>query len=533
MEYAIECINDETGCNDRRHIDESHEIQEQFTNSITNRKYSNESSENNSHKPQNIMNLQENDDIKNYEYDTICIKKIIAFMSGGTTLISEWNELNESEKFETASKWVREKFVNLPESLIPIVIGGLFPNRNENFIDEMPEWLDREKFMRGQRFARDYFFGIFFAELLSLFTLFSFESGLKPLIITEKSSEPYTAFTRYLSTANRVRHWYTSDPWTKGTAAYNNIKIVNKKHQNVRDKLSNLTNEEIDKAGSIDKIWAPSRDVLIEDFRSLCPAGKPGQCPYLISDLSEVVPSRISQGDMSATQFGFIGLIILYPEAFGIHSATDEDLEAFCHLWRGLGYLLGIQDRYNFANGTLDEVKQRSRDFLYMWVKPNLRDITPEWEHMMRCLLTGLQYYFPGTSYEISLLYLAELMGLEMPQFQSSMSYYNKMQYNVVKLVLKYPYKLPIIRKLLNKKVHNHMDRALDFDNKKHSELREKSSKTMSQVVKNKYNNNDKIDDDKLPIIEAKYSQYKIIGVLMVITQCLILWRVTPISALM
>lgn len=97
---------------------------------------------------------------------------------------------------------------------------------------------------------------------------------------------------------------------------------------------------------------------------------------------------------------------------------------------------------------------------------------------------------------------------------------------------MKYPYRWSFVRNVLNKRVHNHMDRALDFDNKKHSELREKSSKTMSQVVKERYNNNDKINDDQLPIIEAKYSQYKIIGVLMVITQCLILWRVTPISAL-
>lgn len=55
--------------------------------------------------------------------------------------------------------------------------------------------------------------------------------------------------------------------------------------------------------------------------------------------------NKLNQGEMIATQFAFIGLFILYPKFFGAHYATDEELEAFCHVWRGLGYLLGIDDR--------------------------------------------------------------------------------------------------------------------------------------------------------------------------------------------
>lgn len=54
---------------------------------------------------------------------------------------------------------------------------------------------------------------------------------------------------------------------------------------------------------------------------------------------------RISQKDMVLTQFGFMGFQLTREKIFGVYNATPEDWEAFIHIWRVVGQLLGIEDR--------------------------------------------------------------------------------------------------------------------------------------------------------------------------------------------
>lgn len=53
----------------------------------------------------------------------------------------------------------------------------------------------------------------------------------------------------------------------------------------------------------------------------------------------------ISQADMAVTQFGFMGFATARPQLVGIYKASDEDWEGFFHVWRVVGYILGIEDR--------------------------------------------------------------------------------------------------------------------------------------------------------------------------------------------
>lgn len=88
---------------------------------------------------------------------------------------------------------------------------------------------------------------------------------------------------------------------------------------------------------------------------------------------------------------------------------------------------------FNFCRESLEEIETRSKDYLEFLVKPNFRTVAPEWEHMMRCLIEGVQYYFPGSSYEMSLLDLADLMNLQMPRVYSSMSYISWIRRGVIR----------------------------------------------------------------------------------------------------
>lgn len=379
-------------------------------------------------------------------------------------------------------------FKKLPNDLVRFFIASQFEGDCGRSSDVKPDWLDLEKFKRGQKFAMDHYFGLSYAQLLSLFILFSFEDGIKPLILTGKSSTPYTAFKRYTSTGLRIRNWYTDNPWEKGTKAYNDIQTVKKMHAAVRKRLMKSDFETIDAATKIENPFCPSRDILLKDFNETCPPEFVGQTPFMLirnPELNFIKPKGLNQADMALTQFGFCGLIILYPEYFGVFHVTDDDMEAFCHTWRGIGYLLGIDDEFNFCRGSLNEVRQRCKDFVELWAIPNFRELTPECEHMLRCVVESLQYSIPGTNYETCVLYLAEMLNLQLPRLYSSLTYRMWIRHIVLKFFYRYTCQVPGVMSLLNKRASNALDKAANFSAEKHEELKKRSEETLRKGVNN------------------------------------------------
>lgn len=153
-------------------------------------------------------------------------------------------------------------------------------------------------------------------------------------------------FSRYLSTNQRLLNWYKTDPWEKGSAAYKDIQTVRRMHAAVRKKIDEIgSKEDMRKVCKIDSPWCPLRNDLREGFKGFGIATNPSQDPYRMYLQEDAIKMKsLNQGEMSVTQFGFFGLVILHPEFFGIHDASEEDFEAICHTWRGIGYLLGIDD---------------------------------------------------------------------------------------------------------------------------------------------------------------------------------------------
>ncbi|XP_034938174.1 uncharacterized protein [Chelonus insularis] len=429
----------------------------------------------------NQKNLENKDVTKNKEEkEEIKFIELTEIFAGD--LPPDFENLTDVEKHQVVKKLVTRNFPNQPESLSEITAGTFFPGEHTRNPDIKPSWYDEEKFLRGQKFAQDNYVGLFLSELLSLFLLFSFEDGLKPIIFTQNTSEPYTSFKRYLSLSSRVRNWYTTCPFTKGTPAYKDIQVVKRMHGLARKKFDSSTNEEIDRVTSLKDTWAPTRDLLVEDFRETCEAPLPGQCPYAMNEVKGKRPKGLSQGEMASTQCAFVCLMILYPEKFGVHDKCEEDLEAFCHLWRGLGFLLGIEDEFNFCRGTLEDVKLRSRNFIDYWGRPNFRVSTREWEHMLRCAHEGKHWYYPRISYEMDLLYLTEMLELNMPRLKALITPSDWITYNMTKFIIKYPFRVPQIKSFFNKHLNQSIDRALKYDQKEHEKLREKSAKIIKEA---------------------------------------------------
>lgn len=114
-------------------------------------------------------------------------------------------------------------------------------------------------------------------------------------------------------------------------------------HLMMRSKLDELNIEQIDNGSKIAKPRCPDHKLLLNDFAAVCPFENFGQRPYMLFSKTPYRPKGINNADMTITQCVFISSLILWPEDIRVH-ATNNDLEALCHMWRCYGYFLGIED---------------------------------------------------------------------------------------------------------------------------------------------------------------------------------------------
>ncbi|XP_011705487.1 PREDICTED: uncharacterized protein LOC105460685 [Wasmannia auropunctata] len=184
---------------------------------------------------------------------------------------------------------------------------------------------------------------------------------------------------------------------------------------------------------------------------------------------------------MASIQCSFVGLVLLCPQKIGVHNATDEDIEAFCHMWRCYGYYLGMADEHNFCRGSLEEIKQRTRDLHEYWILPNFKEVTPEWEHMTRCIIESINYYpLIYVPYKMMILLAMDTLNINMPYLYASMSYTEWITYKSWKFLLRYVLRFSSFQKIFNKVIGKILDLAKNMSPEKEAELQEKSKKQLS-----------------------------------------------------
>lgn len=346
---------------------------------------------------------------------------------------------------------------NLPTDLQFLVeaLNYGIPDAYEVPIDDTPPWFDCEKFKLGQKFAVKYYFGLNYCEMLSLLLLFTSPNSLDTLIYSRNSSTPFTAYKRYLSTVLRVKSWFEDDIWDKNSTGFKNLRAVRAMHLNISKKINSDSEEGLNaKLRKEDALWCPLNDDLREDFRSICPAF------HCSPDRFRSRTIYVNQCEMSLTQFGFFGLMILFPGKFGAGDASKEELDAFIHVWRVLGYYLGIEDRFNFCQGSMEEIKSRCKHVIDYWFKPNFSRVSQEWEHMSRCLTEGVSYYVSGVSFEVSLSYLCWVLGVDTPKLHTSLTWRQYLLLILMKLTMCVVLRIPGVLSIYNALLRRSLNRA-------------------------------------------------------------------------
>lgn len=163
------------------------------------------------------------------------------------------------------------------------------------------------------------------------------------------------SFKRYVGTVVHITSWYFGDVWQKDDPARRSIQIV----RNMHDHASRQINHP-DRRPQVDNTAMAECGQPFDDA-SMLPSlqmdtQKLAGCPYIglrrqpNSKNQEDPYVYFNQFDMADSQFAFVGVLVLFPHKFGATYASDDELRGFIHFWRCIGYLLGIEDRFNFCD---------------------------------------------------------------------------------------------------------------------------------------------------------------------------------------
>lgn len=119
----------------------------------------------------------------------------------------------------------------------------------------------------------------------------------------------------------------------------------------------------------------------------------------------------INQRDMVITQFGFMGYIMICPEKLGI-SAKPDQLDGLVHMWRVLGYMLGIDDKLNLCAEDWETTRERTNLMMKHVTRPILANVPIQFEPMYRNLISGLRYLMPIIDHQTIYFYTMYLTNV-------------------------------------------------------------------------------------------------------------------------
>lgn len=103
------------------------------------------------------------------------------------------------EQYSWINKNLSKFYPNVPETLLEYVPASFRQLNFDRSPLKVPEWLDIDKYHRGQKFVRENYFPIIMTKLLGLIHLYSFNDGIKPFILEKHGHTPYLGFERCFS----------------------------------------------------------------------------------------------------------------------------------------------------------------------------------------------------------------------------------------------------------------------------------------------------------------------------------------------
>jgi len=250
-------------------------------------------------------------------------------------------------------------------------------------VKELPEWFDEKLFTRGQKYFFANFYAMFVSKLTGLILVLTIPTILDVLVSTNKSSDAYHAFRRYSDTIKHMVEWYKHD-----------LKNFNSKSQKSVTLVTGL------------------------------------HCAAIRLSEKSGLGLRVTQRDMVLTQFGFIGLILLRKKELGI-IGTEQDDKSIVHFWRTMGYMLGIHDKYNLCQGSVDEVRSMCATLMKEVYVPALKNPPAKFNSMVTALIEGIKPISPMLDVDAVMTFLYDQCGVSKIMEPRLTTTYSRWMYNI------------------------------------------------------------------------------------------------------
>lgn len=157
-----------------------------------------------------ISDTMENLAILNFEDKTMTIQanrkensdeyKLVLFLKSTfdkKLFHKDFDTWTTEEQYSWISKNLSKFYPNVPETLLQYVPAYFHQPDFDRSSVKMPDWLDMNKYRRGQKFVRENYIPIVITNLLGLIHVYSFEDALKPIIIGEHGHTLELGLKRY------------------------------------------------------------------------------------------------------------------------------------------------------------------------------------------------------------------------------------------------------------------------------------------------------------------------------------------------
>eukprot|EP00756_Hemistasia_phaeocysticola_P001514 Hpha_TRINITY_DN11065_c0_g1::TRINITY_DN11065_c0_g1_i1::g.92710::m.92710 len=170
-----------------------------------------------------------------------------------------------------------------------------------------PAWLDLDRYNAGRAVFEKHVFNFGLTWHFSLVMGFSVKPLLEALVFTGQSSTPGDAIKRYINTYKFLATWHLGDIFddtgSDEVQAFSAIQSVRTFHATVRTKMQ---------------------------------ASLPDTEKYM------------NQYDMCLVQTGFMGVLVIAPQAFGL-KLTQQQTDDYVYFWRCVAHQLGVSDTFNLC----------------------------------------------------------------------------------------------------------------------------------------------------------------------------------------
>ncbi|XP_060605418.1 uncharacterized protein LOC132757933 [Ruditapes philippinarum] len=227
-----------------------------------------------------------------------------------------------------------------------------------------PEDLDIDKFNRGRNFFKKNISKCLIAMMMSLICGLSINRFLKVLVCTGMTSSPFSSFKRYMGTTMHVLKWHYGNVWDPLSSASKSIRSVRKLHSDARTLMQ-------------------ENDHSSDEVNNCTFARKEDKSDHHI---------YISQYEMGLVQSGFMGSIIMYPDKFGIR-CSNGDLDDYVYFWRWIGYLLGIDNKYNICIDGYEKANMICHAIEQNILIPSLYNPPVHFYPMADAFVSGFKFY--------------------------------------------------------------------------------------------------------------------------------------------